>query len=105
MLTYIILMKLTDQGVKDIKNARDRIKEAVETLGALGGRMRGLYYVMGEYDFMTIIECPTEEFATIYLLRLGSLGNVRTTTLRAFGEEELGEMIEQLHVLFNGEQG
>jgi uncharacterized protein with GYD domain len=96
MPIYITLYKLTDQGIKDIKNAAGRIEEATKAFEAAGGKMVGLYATMGEYDYVGIGEGPSDEVAMTFNLGLGSLGNVRTTTLKAFTTEEFVEMIKKL---------
>ena len=96
MPTYIVLMKLTDQGIKDIKNAPGRIEESLKGVEAGGGKVIGFYSVMGEYDYVYIGEAPSDEVAMTSLLKLGSAGNVRTTTLRAFTKEELAELVKKL---------
>ena len=96
MPTYIGLYKLTDQGIKDIKAAPDRVKQAIQAVEVMGGKVIGVYVVMGEYDYVTIGEFPSDEVATTFSLALGSRGNVRTTTLRAFTQEEFAEMVKNL---------
>jgi uncharacterized protein with GYD domain len=96
MPTYISLMRLTDQGVRDIKNAPQRVAEAVKALEAMGGRLISFYTVMGEYDYVGIAEAPSDEVAMAFLLGLGLAGNVRTTTLKAFMTEELARIIKKL---------
>lgn len=96
MPTYIMLMKITDQGRKDIKNAPQRVEQAIKTAEAMGGKMIGVYSTMGEYDYVAIGECPSDEVMMTYLLGLGSAGTVRTTTLRAFTKEQLAGMIKKL---------
>jgi uncharacterized protein with GYD domain len=96
MPTYISLMRLTDQGVRDIKNAPQRVAEAVKALEAMGGRLISFYTVMGEYDYVGIAEAPSDEVAMAFLLGLGLAGNVRTTTLKAFTTEELARIIKKL---------
>jgi len=92
----ILLMKLTDQGVKDIKNAPQRIEQGIKTFEAMGGKMIGFYTVLGEYDYVAIGECPSDEVLMTFVLGLGSLGNVRTTTLKAFTTEEFAEAVKKL---------
>ena len=96
MATYIMLMKLTDQGRKDIKNAPQRIEQAAKTAEAMGGKMIGFYTTMGEYDYVVIGECPSDEVMMTFLLGLGSLGNVSTTTLKAFTKEEFAGLVKRL---------
>jgi uncharacterized protein with GYD domain len=96
MATYISLMKLTDQGIREIKDAPQRIEEAFKRLEAMGGRLIGFYTVMGEYDYVGIAEVPSDEVALTFMLALGSGGHVRTTTLKAFTKEEFGRLVERL---------
>ena len=96
MATYILLMKLTEQGVKDIKNAPQRIEQAFKTVEAMGGKVIGFYSVMGDYDYVAIGEFPSDELAMTFLLGLGSQGNARTTTLKAFTREEFAAVVKKL---------
>jgi len=96
MATYVLLMNLTDQGIKDIKNAPGRIEAAIKALEAMGGKLIGFYTVMGEYDYVAIGEAPRDEVVLAFLLGLGSQGNVRTTTLKAFTREEFAEIVKKL---------
>ena len=96
MSAYIILMKLTEHGVKDIKNAPERIEKGIKGWEAMGGKLLDFYTVMGEYDYVAIGEAPSDEVAMAFLLALGALGNVRTTTLRAFTKEEFAEIVKKL---------
>jgi len=96
MATYICLMKFTDQGIKEIKEAPDRIEEAFKTLEAMGGKILELYTTMGEYDYVAIAEGPNDEVAMIFLLGLGAAGNVRTTTLKAFKREDFVKLVKKL---------
>jgi len=96
MPIYIMLMKLTDQGRKDIKSAPQRIEQGIKTAEAMGGKTIGFYATMGEYDYVLIGEGLSDEVMMTFLLGLGSLGNVRTTTLRAFTKEQLAGMVKKL---------
>ncbi len=96
MATYILLMKLTDQGRKDIKGAPQRIEQSAKAVEAMGGKMIGFYATMGEYDYVAIGEAPSDEVMMTLLLGVGSLGNVRTTTLKAFTKEEFAELVKRL---------
>ena len=96
MSTYVLLMKLTDAGIRDIRSAPERIAAAIETWEHMGGTMRGFYMTMGPYDYVAIGEAPTDAVAATFLLGLGSAGNVSTTTLKAFTLEEASEIIEFL---------
>ena len=96
MPKYFLLMKLTDQGIKDIKNAPQRIEDAVKGLEEVGGKLDIFCTVMGDYDYVAVGECPSDEVAATFILLLGSMGNVRTTTLKMFTKEEFSEMVKKL---------
>jgi uncharacterized protein with GYD domain len=89
-------MKLTKQGVQDVKNAPERVEQAVKGLEAVGGKLIGFYATMGEYDYVSIAEGPNDQVAMTYLLGLGAAGNVRTTTLKAFTLEEFKGLVANL---------
>ena len=92
----IALMKLTDQGIKDIKAAPQRIEQGIKAFEAMGGKMLAFYSVMGEYDYVAIAESPNDEVAMTFLLALGSQGSIRTTTLRAFTKEQFTKVVKKL---------
>lgn len=96
MATYVILMNLTDQGVRDIKKAPERIEQGIKAFEQMGGKVVGFYTLMGEFDYLAIGEAPSEEIVTAFVLALGAQGNVRTTTLRAFTKEEIADIIKKL---------
>ena len=96
MPTYVILMNLTEQGVKNIKEAPARIDAATKALEAVGGKMIGFYTCMGDFDYVAIIQGPNDQAALTQLIGLGMQGNVRTKTLKAFTKEEYAEMIKKL---------
>jgi uncharacterized protein with GYD domain len=89
-------MKLTDQGIKDIKDAPQRIKEGIKGVEAMGGKVTSFYLMMGECDYASIAEFPNVELGMTKLLAMDSLGNVRTTTLKAFTTEQMTEMVGSL---------
>ncbi len=96
MPNYVILMKLTDQGAKTIKDAPGRVEAGIKAFEKMGGKVIGFYVVMGEYDYVSIGEAPSDEVATTFALALASLGNVKTTTLKAYTKEEFAAMVKKL---------
>lgn len=89
-------MKLTDQGIKDMKNFQKRFEASTAYLKQLGAKLVAFYSTMGEYDYVAIAEGPSDEVALQFLLTLGAGGNVRTTTMKAFTMEELAKIVEKL---------
>ncbi|HEY93410.1 MAG TPA: GYD domain-containing protein [Dehalococcoidia bacterium] len=96
MPRYIALMKLTEQGIKNIKNAPQRLEEAVAGMEKMGGKMLEFYATMGEYDYVAVSDWPDDDTAMTFLLMLGSLGNVRTTTLKAWDAQQFGGLIQKM---------
>jgi uncharacterized protein with GYD domain len=96
MPTYIGLFKLTDQGIKGIKEAPQRLEEVMSAYEKMGGKVLGFYTVMGEYDYVAIGEAPSDEVHMAFALALGSKGFVRTTTLKAFTKEEFAKIVKKL---------
>jgi len=85
LLQFVVLGNWTDQGIRNVKEAPKRIENTHRVIEQSGGKMQ-LYYTLGEYDFVMIIEVPNDETIMRILLWLGSLGNVRTKTLKAWTE-------------------
>lgn len=96
MATYIALIKLTDQGAKDIKSLPKRVRAAAKIMEKMGGKIIGFYLTMGEYDYIAIGEAPNDEVACTFLLGLGADGSLRTTTLKAFTLEEFTKIVKNL---------
>lgn len=96
MPTYVVLMNLTEQGAKDIKNAPDRVRAAAKSIEASGGKMVGFYLTMGEYDYVAITEGPSDEVALVQLFGLAMAGNVKTTSMKAFSLEEFEGLLKKL---------
>ena len=96
MAIYIMLVNYTQQGIENIKDSPDRLDRAKELLQSLGGEVREFYLTMGAYDAVATIEAPDDETVAKFLLAAGAHGNVRTTTLKAFPEEQFREIVRAL---------
>ena len=96
METYIILVKFTEKGIKNINTSPTRIEEARKATEAAGGNWLGWYLTMGRYDVVVIAEAPNAETVATLMLAIGSMGNVTTETLRAFTEDEFKGIIANL---------
>ena len=96
METYISFMKLTEQGIKDIKDFPKRLEAGTKGIEAMGGKITGFYAVMGEYDYVAITEVPNAEAGMAFLLTLGALGNTRTVTQRAFPANEFANIVKKI---------
>ncbi|MBN1289010.1 MAG: GYD domain-containing protein [Actinobacteria bacterium] len=88
MPTYILLSNLTDTGAETIKKNPERIKEVNKDVEALGGKVILQYAMLGEYDFVNVLEAPDAETVARISVELGSRGSVRIKTLAAIPIDE-----------------
>ena len=95
MPTYVSLIHWTEQGIRNYKDTMKRLEDFTKLSESRGGRVREALYTVGEYDLVTVTEFPDDETATATLLQVGSLGNVRTKTMRAFDADEMSGIISR----------
>jgi uncharacterized protein with GYD domain len=93
MPTYISLINWTDKGVAGFKDTVDRAEAGKQLAAAFGGALNEIYWTIGPYDIVAVTEAPDDESATAFALTLAAQGNVRTTTMRAFGAGEMRRII------------
>lgn len=96
MPTYVSLLNYTDQGIRDLQGSPERQQQAEQHLQQLGGRFIGHYLTMGAYDYVLVWEAPDDETAARFMLTVGSAGNVRTTTLKAFPQDQFRDILRSL---------
>jgi uncharacterized protein with GYD domain len=95
MPTYILLVDWTEQGIKEFKDSVDRYEEGRGILEGAGVRFRDIYWTLGSHDMVSIVEAPDDETLSAALLQNASLGNFRTTTMRAFTADEMRAVIDR----------
>jgi uncharacterized protein with GYD domain len=93
MATFITTIKFTPQGIKDIAHTTKRAAAFRASAKKRGVKVRDMYWTLGDYDGVIILEAPDDETATTALLHLGALGNVHTTTCRAFTAGEMDAIL------------
>lgn len=93
---YVLLGNWTDQGARDVKNTVKRSRAAREAFAAMGVNAREWFFTLGQYDVVLTVEAPDDETLTKAALVLASQGNLRTTTLRGFGEKEMEALLGSL---------
>ena len=96
MPTYISLLRYTQQGIQNIKESPGRLDAAREAYRKMGANLKEFYLVTGQYDAIAVAEAPNEETMARIMLALGSKGNVRSETFRAFSEDEYRKIIASL---------
>jgi uncharacterized protein with GYD domain len=96
MSKYTLLINWTEQGIRNVKDTIKRAKSFEDAVEKAGGKSLGFYYTIGRYDMVAMVEVQTDETMASILFSLGSLGNVRTETLKAFSAAEAANIIEKL---------
>ena len=97
MAAYLMLLNWTDQGIRNVKESPKRLDAAKKLAKDLGGEIKTVYMTQGSIDLVLVAEMPNDEKVAGFVLKLGSLGNVRTTTLKAYSEDEYRKIIGGLN--------
>jgi len=96
MVTYIVLAKFTEQGIRNAKESPKRADAFKQLAKTVGVTVKEIFWTVGRYDIVTIVESPDEPSAMTLNLSLGALGNVRTETLRGFSAAEMKTIIGKM---------
>ena len=96
MSTYFILANWTEQGIKAVKTSPKRLSAAKRLAKDCGVKFKSFHMTLGQYDIIVSVEASNDEAVARFALALGSAGNVRTTTLKGFTEQEYRKIIESL---------
>jgi uncharacterized protein with GYD domain len=95
MPTYIILANLTDQGARAIKDSPDRFDAFKALAEGAGVSVKSAHWTTGAYDMVLVTEGSEEALMTLNV-KMASLGNVRTQTLRGFSISEMRKFVSAL---------
>ena len=96
MATYIALINFTDQGVRYIRQTTERAKALINAAANLEVKIKDIYWTMGAFDAVFIAEAPDDDTIMAFAASMGSLGNIRTQTLRAFSAVEMNKILEKV---------
>ncbi len=96
MPTYLVLMNWTDQGIRAERETVHRREQADALAQKYGARIEQVYWTMGQYDSVIILEAPDDESASAFVLAVTSAGNLRTSTLRAFDHDEMQAILQRV---------
>jgi uncharacterized protein with GYD domain len=94
--TFISLVNWTDQGIRNAKDTVQRYERSEELANKHGVSNEQIYWTVGPYDMVFVAQAPDAESVTAYLLEIGSIGNIRTTTLRGYNREEMDPNLERV---------
>jgi len=96
MATYVGLIQFTDQGIRNIKDTVKRGDAAIAEAEKMGMKIVEEFWTMGVYDAVVVFEAPNDETMSAFMLKIGSLGNVKSQTLRAFRKAEMEEILAKI---------
>jgi uncharacterized protein with GYD domain len=96
MATYIALVNFTDQGIRHIRQTTERAKGLMNAAANLGIKIKDIYWTLGAFDAVFTAEAPDDETMTAFAASMGSLGNIRTQTMRAFSAQEMNQILAKL---------
>ena len=97
MAMYLMLLNWTDQGIRNVKESPKRMDAAKKLAKDLGGEIKTVFMTQGSFDLVFVADMPNDEKVAAFVLKLGSLGNVRTTTLKAYSEDDYRKIIGGLN--------
>lgn len=96
MATFVQLINWTDQGVRTARETIARADTYAQMLERVGGRLKDVYWTLGQYDIVAIVEAPDAETITAVSIGIAGRGNVRTTTLRGFSRDETNQILAKI---------
>ena len=96
MATFIVLAHFSDQGIHGVKDSPKRADAFKEMAKKAGVNVKEMFWTLGRYDLVIVLEAPDVETVTALGLSVGKLGNVRTETLRAFNKAEMTAILKKV---------
>ncbi len=96
MAAYVMLANFTDQGIRNVKDSVKRAEAFKDLAKGQGVTVKELFWTLGHYDIVAVVDAPNDEAATTLNLMLAKAGNVRTQTLRAFAPAEMSTILAKV---------
>ena len=96
MAQFVVLASFTDQGMRAIKDTSKRAKAFRDLAHDMGVKIKDIYWTLGPYDVVLTLDAPDDAAAAALMMKAGSLGNLKSQTLRAFDEAEIGSILSKL---------
>jgi uncharacterized protein with GYD domain len=96
MASYIGLIQFADQGIRNVRDTVKRGDAAIAEAEKMGMKIVEEFWTMGAYDAVVVFEAPNDETMSAFMLKIGSLGNVKSHTLRAFRRSEMEEILAKI---------
>ena len=96
MSTFVTLIKWTDQGVRNVKDTTKRYRQALALVEKMGVKERSIFWTIGQYDIVFIVDAPDQETVAAAMLAVASKGNVRTEILPAYSVDEVEGILKKM---------
>ena len=96
MESYVMLFNFTDRGIRNVKDITMRVDPVRDLAKSLNVTVRNIFWTLGQYDTVVIVDAPDEIAATALTLSIGKAGSMRTQTLRAFSQAEMGPILSKV---------
>ena len=96
MAHYVILANFTEQGIQGIKETGKRAKAFRDLAKGMGVTVKDIFWTLGAYDVVVTLEGPGDEAVASLMMKMGSLGNLKSQTLRAFSESEIDSVVSKV---------
>ena len=96
MASYIGLIQFADQGIRNIKDTVKRGDAAIAEAEKMGMKIVEEFWTMGAYDAVVVFEAPNDETMSAFMLKIGSLGNVKSHTMRAFRKDDMEKVLAKI---------
>ncbi len=96
MAHYVVLGSFTEQGIRSVKDTAKRAQAFRDSAKAAGVTIKDILWTLGHYDIIVTAEAPSDEVMTSLMLKFGSVGNIKSQTLRAFDESEIGKLLPKM---------
>src|SRR5438128_1583701 len=93
MAIYVSLLQFTEQGIRNVKDTTKQAEATITDAEKMGMKIIEEFWTMGAYDIVLLLDAPDDATMTAFALKLGSLGNVKTQTMRAFRREEMESIL------------
>jgi len=97
MAKYVSLLQFTDQGVRNVKDSIKRAAAATAEAEKMGAKVTDAFWTMGAYGVVLLLDAPDDETVSAFSLKIGSLGNVKSQTMRAFRREEMENILAKVN--------
>jgi uncharacterized protein with GYD domain len=96
MPRYVLLVDWTEDGIRAVEHTVDRLEEGAQLAESFGCTLEHAWWTQGGHDMVSVVNAPDEQAMVAYTLAVVRLGNLRTTTLRAWSADEMREIVGRL---------